>query len=72
MSLRHRSQPPEPPPPDGATPGKPPDPPRLPQRWVVILGVSTLLGLFAASVGGPVVGITTALIAIGLLHQIMD
>ncbi|MFC6085606.1 hypothetical protein [Sphaerisporangium aureirubrum] len=47
-------------------------PARLPQRWVVILGLGGHVGLDLSTTMGPGVGLPTGLAAIGLLHSIMD
>lgn len=47
------------------------EPPKLPLRWAVILLAAGAVGFVGAQVAGPVAGITLAISAVGLLHQIL-
>ncbi|MFC4530815.1 hypothetical protein [Sphaerisporangium dianthi] len=47
-------------------------PTRLPQRWVLILGLSGNLTTNMTTAMGPGVGLPAGLAAVGLLHSIMD
>ncbi|WP_329429500.1 hypothetical protein OG339_12920 [Streptosporangium sp. NBC_01495] len=45
-----------------------PELPRLSQHWVIVLGVSSLVGVFLSLA----VGIPTALVIAAFLHEVMD
>jgi hypothetical protein len=61
-------------PPDNSPPESGPakEPPRLPQRWVIILMLAGAATIALTSAVGIGVGATVGVLAVGLLHNIMD
>ncbi|MFF5108283.1 hypothetical protein [Streptosporangium sp. NPDC000509] len=52
---------------------QPEKPPRLPLRWVVIIGLASVTGVFVGTLASSVAtGFGAGLAMTGLLHQVMD
>lgn len=50
----------------------PKQPPRLPQRWVVILGLAGVMGVMLGTASNAGTGLTVGLTIVALLHSVMD
>jgi hypothetical protein len=53
-------------------PDAPPQPARLPQRWLLILSVSAVVAAVVGITTSAGVGVTIAVGVVALLHQIVD
>jgi hypothetical protein len=52
-------------------PPRPYDDDRLPLRWLVIIAIAAVAGIFVGTVAGRGYGITTAVVVAGGLHAVV-